>query len=255
MTLSIIPTLQNGYTVDEKHQDNRSPYCTLQWRRGQLLVKSSGKLKQPYLPALYSEQSLVECLKHSPINLVRIDPKLGEARLKFWADACEQANKSIFLGIPSTDKQQQQAISILKWFKRPIDWITALILLLAASPVMFGLILLMRVYSPGSLFSHEWRVGERGKLFQVIKFRTTTDNKKILGDTTPLGRWMRKYSLENLPKLFNVLRGEMSLFGPPCSTLSDAVRLSPEDQQQQLNVLPGIMNSWQVEAKFKPAGS
>ncbi|WYL97103.1 MAG: heterocyst development glycosyltransferase HepC [Gloeotrichia echinulata IR180] len=240
MTLSIIPTLQNGYTVDEKHQDNRSPYCTLQWRRGQLLVKSSGKLKQPYLPALYSEQSLVECLKHSPINFVRIDPKLGEARLKFWADACEQANKSIFLGIPSTDKGLKPSSPLFSGLKRLIDWIFALALLLIVTPVMLGLVLLMRVYSPGSLFSREWYVGERGKFFRGIKFRTTAKQ-----NITSLGGWMAKYELQNLPQLFNVVRGDMSLIGSRCWTLEDAVRLSSEEQKQ-LNQLSGMTGGWEV---------
>ena len=192
-------------------------------------MKPPGRVKQPYLPSLDSKRSLVECLQHSPVSLVSIDPKLGEALLRFWADACEEAKKPIFLSIPAGNKMPNQP---LRQLQRLIDWIAALVLLLLVSPVMLGLIVLMQVYSPGSLFCREWRVGERGKLFQAIRF--CTDN------ITPLGRWMGKSSLDNLPQLFNVLRGDMSLIGSRCWTLEDAV---------QLNKLPEVTASWEVEAQ------
>ncbi|MEH1966692.1 heterocyst development glycosyltransferase HepC [Nostoc sp.] len=228
MTTSIIPTLENLYDVTQEHQDNRG-YCTLQWRRGKLLVKAPGRVKQPYLPALDSKRSLVECLQHSTVSLVSIDPKLGEALLRFWADACEEAQKPIFLSIPAGKKLPNEPFRQLQ---RVIDWIAAFVLLLLVSPVMLGLIVLMQVYSPGSLFCYEWRVGERGKLFQVMSFCTH--------NITPLGRWMGKYNLHNLPQLFNVLQGDMSLTGSHCWTLEDAV---------QLNKLPEITASWEVEAQ------
>ncbi|MCC5631527.1 sugar transferase [Nostoc sphaeroides CHAB 2801] len=225
MTSSIIPTLENLYDVTQEHQDNGG-YCTLQWRRGKLLVKPLGHVKQPYLPSLNSKRSLVECLQHSPVSLVSIDPKLGEALLRFWADACEEAEKPIFLSIAASNKLSNQP------FWRLIDWIAALVLLLLVSPVMLGLVVFMQVYSPGAVFCHEWRVGERGKLFRTMRFRTQ--------NTTPLGRWIGKFSLDNLPLLFNVLRGDMNLTGSRCWTLEDAV---------QLNKLPEIKASWEVEAQ------
>lgn len=273
MTTSIKATLQNSYTVKQQQQDNPLQYCTLQWRRDQLLVMPSIVVKQPYMPPLDKKGLLVECLKRSPVNLVRIDPKLGEARLRFWADACLAANKPIFLRIPSSDKQPKPVGSVFSWLKRLTEWLTALVFLLAVSPIMLGLVLLMRVSSPEprSLFSCQWHIGERGKLFKIFKFRTTTLTQKASVDAarstmpsiayqsglcdgedeqnlTTLGLWMRKYGLDNLPQLLNVLRGEMTLTGPRCWTLEDAVRLSPE-AQRNLNRLPGIMGSWQVEAE------
>ncbi|MBD2530221.1 sugar transferase [Nostoc flagelliforme FACHB-838] len=231
MTSSIIPTLQSLYDVTQEHQDNRG-YCTLQWRRGKLLVKPLGRVKQPYLPSLDSKRSLVECLQHSPVTLVSIDPKLGEPLLRFWADACEEAQKPIFISIPAGNKLANQP---WRHLQRLIDWIAAFLLLLLVSPVMLGLIILMRVYSPGSLFCRDWRVGERGKLFRAIKFCTTTKH-----NITPLGRWMHKYGLDNLPQLFNVLQGDISLTGSYCWTLEDAI---------QLNQRPEITTSWEVEAQ------
>lgn len=263
MTTSIIPTIHNYYRGKQQHQDNPSQYCTLRWRRGQLLVVPPGQVKQPYMASLHKMQLLVECIKHSPVNLVRVDPKLGEARLRLWADASEQAGKPIFLRIPCINKQPKSSNPLSSGFKRLTDWIAALMFLLVISPVIVGLFFLMRVYSQEPIFSCQWHIGERGKLFKVIKFRTTTATQKTLEDVayqtslyeredehevTPIGRWMRRYGLDNLPQLFNVLKGEMSLTGPRCWSLADAVRLSPEGQRQ-LNKLPGIIGSWGLEAE------
>jgi lipopolysaccharide/colanic/teichoic acid biosynthesis glycosyltransferase len=245
MTTSIIPP-SNYYTVTKQDQE-RSSYCTLQWRRGQLLVKAPGQVFQPYLPSLDNEQSLVKCLKHSPVSLVRIDPKLGEYWLKVWASACEQASKPVFLRIPSAEQLSKQG-SPWRSLQRLFDWIVALVFLLAVSPVMLILVLLMRVDSPGTFFEREWRVGKRGKLFRAIKFRTTYNGLRQTEDeqnVTPLGHWMRKYNIHNLPKLFNVLQGEMSLVGPRCYTLEEAVRLG-SGKQPELNKLPGIAGSWEL---------
>jgi lipopolysaccharide/colanic/teichoic acid biosynthesis glycosyltransferase len=253
MTTSITPTPQKTYNkVSQQYHEYPAPYCTLQWRRGQLLVKSPGRLQQPYLAAIDTEQSLLECLKCSPVNLVRIDPKLGIARLKLWANACLQAKKPIFVNIPSGDKQLKPG-SFFWLLARLMNWLAALVFLLILSPLILGLSVLIHFYSPGSIFAQEWYIGERGKLFQVIKFRTTTVAKDSLGrenrdNTTALGRWMSKYGLDNLPMLFNVLRGEMSLTGLRCWTLEEALILSP-NQQRQMNKQPGVIGSWSVEAE------
>ncbi|WGV28235.1 heterocyst development glycosyltransferase HepC [Halotia branconii] len=240
MTVSIIRTIQN-YKAPQQPQDHRSPYCILQWRRGQLLVKSTTQANQLYLPSVDNEQLLIECLKHSPITLVSINPKLGETWLRFWAEACEQAHKPIFLRIPSGKKLPKQSSKSLMWLQRLIDGILASVLLLLTSPIILGLMILMRMKSPRSIFSREWHVGERGRLFRAIKFDTTAKHKGAI-----LGRWMRKYGLDNLPQLFNVLRGEMSLLNSHCWTLEDAIYLGLVGQKQ-LNKLPVITSSWDVQ--------
>ncbi len=232
MTTSIISTLDNSYTVTHQHKGDRYPYCTLVWRRDQLLVKPLGKVKQPYLPVLDNEQSLAECLKRSSVKLVRIDPKLGEAKLNFWANACEQASKPIYLRLNSSKKYHTPEGTLLKVLRAVFDWIVALLLLVVTSPLAFVLALSMRLSSSESVLQREWHVGERGKLFRGFKFRAT-----------PVSR---KTGLHNLPLLLNVVRGEMSLSGPRCWTLAEAVELSAREQQQ-LNQLPGVVGSWQVE--------
>lgn len=214
-------------STTQQQRENHAPQCKLQWRQGQLLVSYSQDPKQPYLPPLDDEQWLVRCLQHSPVRLVRIDPTLGEAVLKQWANACEQANKPLFFWGSVTQKPCTKP-SLPGWYlKRLMSWIATLLLLLVLSPVMLAIVLLMYIYSPGEMFSHSWHVGVRGKLFQAIKFRTTAVTDK--SSRTTLGHWMCKYRLDELPQLFNVLQGEMSLVGLRPLSLSEAVRLSLEE--------------------------
>jgi lipopolysaccharide/colanic/teichoic acid biosynthesis glycosyltransferase len=247
MTTSIVPKLQAQTTIAQSHQNYHIQYCTLQWRRGQLLVKPPSDLKQPYLPALDNEQLLVECLKHSPINLVTIDPKLGETALLFWADACHKANKPIFLSIPFKNQFSKLSNQVLRLIQRLINWILALTLLLLISPLILGLMIIMRVQSSNVLFAYEWQIGERGKLFRAIKFCTNRNNH-----STRLELWMRKYGLDKLPKLFNAIRGEISLIGYHSWCLEDAVRLSLEKEAKQSDSLPGMNNLWQIKTQYKP---
>jgi len=256
MTPSNTAILRTHDSLPQKQQDSYWNYFTLKWRQRKLLVKLSQHVQQPYTPSLENEQWLVDCLSHSPVQLIRIDPDLGEVWLRLWADACKQANKAVFLRVPSAQITAWQESSFRWGLKRLINWSAAALLLLSLSPLMLGLALLIYVCSPGPIFIRQWCVGQRGKLFQALKFRTmavnpeeldhqVSSNQKALrrceadSPITHLGRWMRKYSLDELPQLLNVLRGEMSLVGPRPWSLQDAVKIGSEGQQQ-LNALPGI---------------
>ncbi len=260
---SITSLLQVDAFPQQSQASSCSTDCTLKWRQGKLLVRHSQQVKQSYLPALEDQRWLIECLKHSDAQLISIDPILGEQSLKFWADSCNQAYKPVFLWLPFTHELPQQHSPIMWWFKRLLDWVIAALLLLILSPIMLVLAVFIHFDSPGPIFFQQWRVGERGKLFKIFKFRTMViDAEKLHHHVmttqkglhkrqddpriTPLGRWMRKYSLDELPQLFNVLRGEMSLVGPRPWALYDAVRISPQGQQR-LNALPGITGAWQVQ--------
>ncbi|MGF1673179.1 MAG: heterocyst development glycosyltransferase HepC [Rivularia sp. (in: cyanobacteria)] len=246
MTISIAPTLYNSRSGFES---KNSIYCTLQWRRNQLLVKSSGTIKQPYMPSLDNHESLKECLKHSSVKLVRIDPKLGEEKVRLWADACASISKPIYLSISADKKQPKSNTLFIGGFKRLIEWAIASVFLLVLSPLMLLLALFMKLDAQAPIFERTWHVGERGKLFKIIKYRTkSADREAINQNTTQIGKWMHKSGLENLPQLLNVFRGEIGLFGSRCWTLEDAIKLTPE-AQKQLNHLPGIMSSWEIEAE------
>ena len=261
-TTSILPAYS---PLEQKHQEIYRPYYILKWRQTKLLVKCSQKVEQPYQPSLDSERWLVERLKLSPILLIYLDPDLGEPVLRLWANAGKQANKAIFLRIPSAPGLPRKRSPFSWRLKRLIDWSVAALLLLTLSPIIVGLVLLIQVYLPGPIFSQHWCIGSRGKLFQLLKFRTMGVNADKLHhqamtkqrdlpkcqdnlSTLPLGRWIREYSLDKLPQLFNVLRGEMSLVGPRPWTLNDGIQISPEGQWR-LNALPGITGAWQVKAK------
>jgi len=255
MATSKTPILPTYVPVEQKQQDQQLPCSALKWRQKQLLVSLEQKIRQPHLPPLENKQWLVECLKHSPVKLIRVDAALGKASLKFWADACEQANKAVFLRLPNSQLPKQKN-SLSRWLKRSLDWCGAALLLLVASPILLGLFCLMRMQSSEPIFLQQWCVGERGKLFRRFRFRTTVATVQALEDEligepislqksqadsqiTPLESWMCKYSLDKLPQLFNVLQGNMSLLGPRPLTLDDVVQLRSEEVQQ-IKALPEI---------------
>lgn len=244
---------------------DRATHYALTWRQKQLLLTLSSQATTPPLTALESEQLLAECLTRSPIHLVKLTPDIGEASLAMWADACAKANKGAYLSVPSIASLPKKQNRLKWWLKRIVDWSAAALLMLVIGPLMLGLSVLMLLQSPGPIFFSQWRVGERGKLFRILKFRTMVTgaelyHHQVMGHqaglhkreddprVTPIGRWMRKYSLDELPQIINVLRGEMSLVGPRPWALYDAVRLSPS-VQQRLNALPGITGIWQVTGR------
>lgn len=249
MTTSIVPSLQEHKTISEKSPHYQSQHCTLHWRRGQLLVKSARNLQQPYLPSLDNQQSLIECLKHSPISLVTIEPQLGNATVKFWAEACQAANKPIYISSSARNKSAKTSNQFLGLLKLKIDWILALILLIFLSPLMLGLAILVRLDSSPSLFDYQWQINEHGKIFPAVNFCNNTKHHH----RSLLGLLMSKYRLEYLPRLLNVLRGDMSLIGCNLLSIEDVTELSISADVQTLEKLPEVINSWQIKSDFKPA--
>ena len=237
----------------------------LQWRQHLLIVRSAAQEMATRLPALQNQQWFKDCLMNSPVKAVRLDLDLGEEAIKAWADNCQTAGKSTFLRVPTRVDLPQLNTPTTWSLKRGFDWLAAATILALLSPVLLVLALLIRFDSDGSIFYKQWRVGARGQLFQVYKFRTMYTNAErlhhlVMGKqdglhklehdprVTAVGRWLRKYSLDELPQLFYVLRGEMSLVGPRPWALYDAVRV-PEQWQHRLNAVPGITGAWQVEMR------
>jgi lipopolysaccharide/colanic/teichoic acid biosynthesis glycosyltransferase len=154
--------------------------------------------------------------------------------------------------------------------KRVIDITGASLGLLLLSPILWIIILLIRLDSPGPILFRQTRRGYRGTPFQVLKFRTMivdaeqqlveleSSNEshggvlfKLRRDprVTRLGSILRRLSLDELPQLFNVLRGEMSLVGPRPLQNRDSDRLlalDPIGYKRRLEVLPGVTGPWQV---------
>lgn len=132
--------------------------------------------------------------------------------------------------------------------KRIFDAAFAAIGLALLAPVLVALAIAVRLSSPGPLFYRGVRVGMFGKLFRVVKFRTMVANAEALGGSctgtddpriTPVGRWLRKYKLDELPQLFNVLKGDMSFVGPR-PEVQMYTDLFNGQEKQILSVRPGI---------------
>ncbi|MFM7366003.1 MAG: heterocyst development glycosyltransferase HepC [Cuspidothrix sp.] len=205
--------------------------CHLQWRMGKLLVKNSQTFSQPYLASLENKQSLIECLKHSPISLVSIDPKIGATVIKIWADACEEANKPIFVNIPSYQKLPQTGNRIFTKLTRIIDWTLALFLVFLMSPFLLPGLILMRISSPNFLFDYHWYIGEKRQLVRNITFR---NNPSVEMSDLHIIR-ITQYCLEKYFILVNVLQYRMRLIGYQHLPLEDAILLILEKQRKQLN--------------------
>lgn len=139
--------------------------------------------------------------------------------------------------------------------KRLFDVAVALPALIVLSPVLAGLALAVRVKLGSSVFFRQVRPGLRGKPFTLVKFRTMTDACDAAGillpdsaRLTPLGRVLRASSLDELPELINVVRGEMSFVGPRPLLMQYLARYTPEQARRQ-EVRPGITGWAQVNGR------
>lgn len=133
-------------------------------------------------------------------------------------------------------------------FKRFFDFIVALLGILLLLPLFISIAFWIKIDSPGKIFFRQIRVGKEGKEFKIFKFRTMVNDADKEGKLltigkdfriTKSGQFLRKYKLDELPQLINVLRGEMSLVGPR-PEVPYYVSLYNEEQKQVLKVSPGI---------------
>ena len=153
--------------------------------------------------------------------------------------------------------------------KRAFDVFVSGGLMLLLSPVFLATYLAIRLTSPGPAFFSQTRVGRYGRHFKFWKFRSmridAESMKKSLmsenesGDgvifkmkkdprITPVGRFIRKFSIDELPQLWNVLKGDMTLVGPRPPVPSEVAEYTLEDRKR-LNVIPGLTCTWQVSGR------
>ena len=156
--------------------------------------------------------------------------------------------------------------------KRVMDMVMAGLTLVILSPVLLAIAVAVRLDSPGPVFYSSERIGKKGRVFRCIKFRTMVrDAEKRRADVmhmnerdgvlfkiaddpriTRLGRFLRRYSLDELPQFINVFRGEMSIVGPR-PPLASEVREYKLSHLRRLDVMPGITGLWQVQARQDPS--
>ncbi|MBA3021974.1 MAG: sugar transferase [Actinobacteria bacterium] len=171
-------------------------------------------------------------------------------------------------GLPLVDVERPQALASLRWIKRTADAIGAALLLLAAAPVMALVALAIKLEDGGPVLFKQTRVGRKGELFECLKFRSMamdaeerlaelqhlneaagplfkmTDDPRI----TRVGRFIRRFSIDELPQFWNALVGDMSLVGPR-PALPDEVARYDFDARRRLDARPGLTGLWQVSGR------
>lgn len=143
-----------------------------------------------------------------------------------------------------------------KGFKRCFDFILSLMGLIVISPIFLVVMILLFFYNKGAgAFFTQSRPGKKGKIFKVIKFKSMTDEKDKDGMSlpnekriTPIGTLIRKTSLDEIPQLINVLKGDMSLIGPRPLRV-DYLPLYSKEQSRRHDVRPGITGWAQVNGR------
>lgn len=140
-------------------------------------------------------------------------------------------------------------------FKPLIDFIIGSVALLVVSPLLILITILLAFANKGNPFFFQKRPGKHGKIFHIVKFRTMTNQKDASGELLPdaerltgVGKLVRKTSLDEIPQLINVIKGEMSLIGPR-PLLPQYLALYTPRQRKRHNVKPGITGWAQVNGR------
>lgn len=142
-----------------------------------------------------------------------------------------------------------------RFFKRPLDFFCALAAILCLSPILVVLTVLGAIKMKGNPFFTQPRPGLNEKIFKLIKFRTMTNEKDANGNLLPddvrlnsYGKFLRSTSLDELPELFNILKGDMAVIGPRPQLVRDMVFMTPE-QRKRHTVRQGLSGLAQVNGR------
>ena len=169
-------------------------------------------------------------------------------------------------GLPLLHVEHPELAGVRRLVKNLFDRLVAGVVIVALSPLLAVLALAVRVSGPGPVLFRQVRVGRDGVEFTILKFRTMAPDAEarkigLSGDgdgllfkirddprVTALGGWLRRHSLDELPQLFNVVRGDMSLVGPR-PPLPEEVARYRDDVRRRLVVRPGMTGLWQVSGR------
>lgn len=231
------------------------------------------------LPALldkHSANAVVLCARHAVFGLVEKTIHTCETEgvevwlmADFFKTEISQASMDEFYGRPmlvfrSVPEATWQAVA-----KQIIDFSAAWLALLVLAPLMLACALIIKFTSPGPVFFRQKRSGLNGRPFEMLKFRSMVTNAeqlkqelaslnemsgpvfKVTNDprVTPFGRFMRKWSIDELPQLINILRGDMSLVGPRPLPVDEVKRFDERAHRRRLSVKPGLTCLWQISGR------
>jgi exopolysaccharide biosynthesis polyprenyl glycosylphosphotransferase len=235
-------------------------------------------------------QRFVEIVHEHTVDIVVFSlnessiPQVREALLACETEGVEAWISADFMQTPSTNVQFDQfaghplliyrttpTISYSLAAKRFLDVVGSAILLILAAPIMVIVAVLIRATTPGPAIFSQNRSGLHGRPFRMYKFRSMVTNAeqaraelearnemsgpvfKVKDDprVTPLGHWLRKTSLDELPQLWNVLQGEMSLVGPRPLPLYETANFADVSQRRRMSMRPGLTCLWQVRGRSK----
>jgi exopolysaccharide biosynthesis polyprenyl glycosylphosphotransferase len=233
-------------------------------------------------------ERFIETLHAETVDIVvfsldeNIIPQVREALLACEAEGIEAWVSADFIQTLFTHVQFDQfagqplliyrTVPAISWelvAKRLLDLGCAFILLVVGAIPMLVIALLVRYTSPGPIIFSQNRSGLHGRPFRMYKFRSMVTNAeqaraelenlnemsgpvfKVKNDprVTPLGRWLRRTSLDELPQLLNVMRGEMSLVGPRPLPVYETANFGDVSQRRRMSVRPGLTCLWQVRGR------
>jgi exopolysaccharide biosynthesis polyprenyl glycosylphosphotransferase len=230
---------------------------------------------------IFHEALSVEMLRRMGIQDIFVcDPGISDHELTEVREIAEAAKCSLSL----VDDQEILANSVPTWVwemdglfvaskglnesdrayrakKRILDMVTSAILIILSAPTWALVAILIRVESKGPIFFRQARVGQNGKLFEILKFRSMTvdapkysrsPDDQLDSRITRVGRFLRKTSIDEVPQLINVLRGDMSLVGPRPEMPFITTEYGPWESMRLL-VPQGITGLWQLSADRKHA--
>jgi exopolysaccharide biosynthesis polyprenyl glycosylphosphotransferase len=253
---------------------------------GQALSQDGARREYELVGAVTSPEQLADTIAGTDLDEIVVDGSLGEQELLDVVAAAHREAIRVVIAPTAGEMLARrgsyvpgQAVPLYElrppafagfdWLvKRAFDYAVAVLLILVCAPLLALLALLVRLSSEGPVLFVSRRIGLEEQEFRMFKFRTMylgaveqqgeleSENEadgalfKLRRDprVTPVGAFLRRFSLDELPQLINVLRGEMSLVGPRPLPMRDYDRLEPWHRKRYL-VLPGMTGLWQVSGR------
>ena len=225
------------YSIDTSFNYNQNNFgYKIKLKGEKLLVKLTSKPSHMHLLSHRSEDFLADWLQFSPATMVQIDSGIEFEKLKMWANQCKKYKKAVFLRLSKKSKCNKNSNNSSNisnklncFVKRCLDILGALTSIIILAPIFIAVGIFIKVNFDEPILQGQWCIGKKGKLFCIYRFN---DNLTI----------MNSNSLNKLPQLFNILKGEMSFVGRFPWNLAEARKIGLSEQLL-LNISPGITAS------------